>query len=258
MRIFRQLARAKKKLAYKSTTAKLPQHNDFYVVEFPKSGITWLSALLANMALIESGRREVASFNSAHLYVPDIHISRTIGAVAYASPPVRFIKSHARFNGNYIFVIYLVRHPLDVMKSSYRFNRESHGDIFGSFSDFCKSKKHGVTAWKSHVDSWLVGRVLAQRLHLVRYEDLLENAVQELKSISDNFGWNISDATLERSVDLSSMMSMKKNETLARARNPRYSMTFIGGLNDFEVRADTVEFVQDACTSQLRMLGYME
>ena len=154
-----------KQREYNKTTASNPQHNDVYIVEFPKSGITWLSTLLANVALVSSGRKEIANFTAAHLYIPDIHLTRNISEPIYHTPPVRLIKSHAKFNPNYLFVILLVRHPLNVMKSYYRYLRELGVNV-GDFNNFIQSEKYGIPEWKRHVNSWLTGGVIAQRLHL--------------------------------------------------------------------------------------------
>ncbi len=98
-----------------------PLHSDLYLVEYPKSGATWLSTILANTALIESGKTERATFVTARKYIPDIHISRDIGELGYTIPSNRIIKSHDLYNSRYCFVIYLVREPFDVMTSYYNF-----------------------------------------------------------------------------------------------------------------------------------------
>lgn len=240
----------------KRKTARNPQHNDFYIVAFPKSGITWLSTILANAALISSGRREVASYTSVHLFVPDIHVTRDIGPMVYDTPPTRMIKSHSEFNSNYNFVIYLARNPMDVMKSYRRFNQEVGDRIYSSFDAFCRSKKFGVPAWKRHVRSWLDGDVIAQRLHVCRYEDLIENAVNEVVSISDNFGWNIDLPTIELAVAKSSVEKMKQSEMMYKSRNPRHTMTFVRGKSDTEIENKTVEYINSECRNELKLLGY--
>ncbi len=246
-----------KEMRYNKTTAKNPRHSDVYIVEFPKSGITWLSSLLANMALTASGRKEVASFTAAHLYVPDIHITRDIGSAAYDTPPVRFIKSHSEFNPNYIYVIYLVRNPLDTMKSYYRFNRE-HGKEVGDFDAFCRSDRLGVPAWKRHINSWLTGGVIATRLHLSRYEDLLRETASEIELINKNFGWGIETTAIELAVSRSSVDVMRGNEEIYRSRNPRYSITFVRGNNDFEIDEKTVFYINRECSNELKLIGYVE
>lgn len=241
---------------YRNTTADRPQHNDVYIVEFPKSGISWLSAILANMALISSGRKEMASFTATGLFVPDIHVTRHVGKMAYDVPPVRMIKSHAEFNPNYAFVIYLARRPVDVMKSYFRFNRENSGPEFSSFDDFCRSESMGIPAWKRHIRSWFDGEVIAQRVHLCRYEDLLANAVNEINEISRNFGWNIGIDAIEAAVEASSVEQMKESEALYRSRNPRYTMSFVRGKADFVVEDKTFSYIDSMCGEELRLLGY--
>ena len=238
------------------TTAAAPQHNDVYLVEFPKSGVTWLSTILANMALSASGRREVASFASVQLYVPDIHVTTDVGKTAYDIPPVRLIKSHAEFNPNYVSVIYLVRKPLDVMKSYFRFNEESSGPRFSSFDDFCRSEAMGIPAWKRHVRSWLTGAVIPQRLHVCRYEDLLDDPANEVELINQNFGWGIDAAAIAVAVSRSAVGEMKKAEQLYRSRNPRYTMTFVRGGGSLHVEEKTIAYIEKECAEELRLLGY--
>jgi len=239
-------------------TASNPQHNDFYVVEFPKSGITWLSALLANIALIESGRGETASFTAAHLFVPDIHITRYIAQMPYTNPPVRFIKSHSKYNDNYIFVIYLARHPLSVMKSYFLFNTGMFGKKYSSFSDFCRNRSCGIPAWKRHVRSWFFRPETSQRLHLVRYEDMLESPGQQLKQISDNFGWGINAESVGRAVTICSKDNMVKDEENYRAHNPRYGFKFVDARASLSVSDDTRSYITATCDQELRMLGYIQ
>ena len=246
----------KKYKRHLKTTAISPQHNDLYVVEFPKSGVTWLSSILANVALISSGRREIASFTAAHLFIPDIHVSRHVGTALYDTPPMRMIKSHAEFNPNYNFVIYLARNPLDVMKSYFRFIKETSGPEFASFDEFCHSEKVGIPAWKRHVASWFEGKVICQRVHLCRYEDLIANAVQEIELISRNYGWNIEKSAIEMAVTRSSVETMKESERLYKSRNPRYTMTFIRGENDCVVEERTKSYIDRECEKELKLLGY--
>lgn len=239
------------------TTPVNPQHNDFYIVEFPKSGITWLSTILANTALIASGRNEVASYTSAYWYVPDIHVTRNLGPALYDRPPVRFIKSHAEFNPRYAFVMYLVRHPLGVMKSWYRFDLETREQPSGDFHAFCVSAK-GIPAWRRHVNSWLCAHAPAQRLHLCRYEDLIRDPVAEIALLSEHFGWAIEASIIREAVSRSSVENMQKNEALHRQKDPRHTMKFVKGGSDLQVEQRTLEYVERACAAELKMLGYAE
>lgn len=246
-----------KQALHAQTTASQPRHDDTYIVEFPKSGITWLSSIMANMALQSSNRGEVATFCSVHLHVPDIHATRDVGNVVYTVPPVRFIKSHAQFNPNYPFVIYLARHPVAVMKSYYRFAQVVTGDV-GSFDEFCRSEKRGAAAWSRHVRSWLTGRPIAQRLHVCRYEDLMADTAGEIQAICENFGWRIEEQAIEQAIKLSSLENMKRSEATYRARNPRYSLQFVGSKADIDVSESTIAYIKTTCEPEMRLLGYID
>lgn len=239
------------------TTAADPRYTDVYIVEFPKSGVTWLSTILANAALQQSGRPEIATFGNAHWFVPDIHLSRWVGSPTFDCPPCRLIKSHSIWNPNYNFVIYLVRHPLAVMRSYFRFLNEHDGTRYRDFHEFCTNRRMGIPAWKRHINSWLTGPVVGNRLHLVRYEDLQKDAVDEVMEISRNLGWCLDQSRVAEAVKLSSIESMKASEELYRRRNPRYTMHFVGGKCEINLESRTVDYIDKACASELRLLGYI-
>ena len=80
---------------------KLPtkqKNSDIYIVEFPKSGITWFSTLIANINLIESHSIQRATFYNIQQLVPDIHMNRNVlDSPMWETPKCRFIKSHFEF-----------------------------------------------------------------------------------------------------------------------------------------------------------------
>lgn len=238
------------------TTAADPLYSDVYIVEFPKSGVTWLSTILSNAALLQSGRPEAATFGNAHYYVPDIHLSRYVGTPIYNHPPCRLIKSHSEWNPNYNFSIYLARNPLAVMKSYFRFLNEHNGKQHYDFHSFCTNRKYGIPAWKRHINSWLTGPVVANRLHLLRYEDLQANPVGEILAISRNFGWSLEEEKVKEAVDRSSIQLMKESEEVYRERNPRYTMHFVAGRCDLDVNPKTLGYIKKLCANELALLGY--
>ena len=81
------------------------RHDDVYIVEFPKSGVTWLSTLIANVNLLKSEQDESVTFYNLSQYIPDIHTSKDLAQLPlWKSPKYRFIKSHDNYNKNYSFV----------------------------------------------------------------------------------------------------------------------------------------------------------
>ena len=103
---------------------------------------------------MESGIRIRPTHYNLEQIIGDVHINRNI-ATNHAYPYYRLIKSHATYNPFYRHVVYLMRNPLSVMKSYYHFVT-SHDGFHGSIYDFVKSRKHGISSWIEHVNSWIL------------------------------------------------------------------------------------------------------
>ena len=206
-----------------------PRHDDVYIVEFPKSGITWLSTLIANVNLLESNKKTEATFFNLHQYIADIHSSKDINhEPIWSFPKYRFIKSHDVYNKNYHFVIYLIRDPFKVMNSYYIFLKQL-GVFKGNIEDFVKHPKYGIDAWLSHVNSWLDRGMSSQRVHLVKYEDLIKRPFEEIKKIYGNLGLPISEENIKAAIESSSISNMKISEALHNKNNPNYhEFEFVG------------------------------
>ena len=203
-----------------------PRYDDIFVVEFPKSGITWLSSILSNVFLGESDKPYHITYCNIGFFVPDIHVSRHIKNPFWDYPRNRFIKSHSSFNPHYKFVIYLLRNPISVMRSYYDFCQYQMG-YKDSFDRFIRHKEWGIKAWARHVDGWLHGKDTSQRLHLIKYEDLLENPVDNIKKLLDNFGIDVNKNSIKTAISKSGIDQMRVTEELYRQNNPRYKYKFM-------------------------------
>jgi hypothetical protein len=234
------------------------QHaNDFYLVEYPKSGITWLSVLLTNTFLSNEGSKHHATFSSVRCYIPDLHVTKTAHAHNFNSPNVRVYKSHSLFHPNYVNIIYLVRHPIAVMHSHYRF-RKNLGQYKGSFDDFCFRSEYGVEGWRRHINSWLVypHNTNQRFIHLIRYEDLVADTVGEIREITRNFGWGLEAGVLEKAANLSDRTAMRDQEAFYRSRNPAHNMEFISAGKYSEISEETTRRIEMQCALELQLLGY--
>jgi len=212
-------------LKHKNTLPVNPMHDDIYIVEFPKSGITWLQHILGNVELQLSGRKdEYLTFYNYHKYSPDIyfagksHINRFLNRT--------FIKSHSEYNSYYSFVIYLVRNPFDVMVSYYNFLLDL-GEKISSFEEFVRSD-NGITAWKRHINSWNYKKVDAQRIHFLRYEDLIKNTKESIINIYENLGVNLEDNIIGLAIERSSIKNMSMSEIHYKKYNVNDTMSFVG------------------------------
>jgi len=214
-------------LKYKNTLPNNPMHGDIYIVEFPKSGITWLQHILGNIELKLQGKSDFITFYNHHKYLPDVHqlnsspIERTLDRT--------FIKSHAEYNPYYYSVVYLIRNPFDVMVSYYNFM--SHQGYEEDFETFVQNPFYGIHAWKNHINSWFYKKVKAQRIHFLKYENLISNTKEEIKSLYINIGIDLSDDTLDYSIAQSELKLMQESENHYKQNNPNYTMSFVGKTN---------------------------
>lgn len=242
--------------ALRASTPKHPRHDDVFLVEFPKSGVTWLSTMVANLALMESGRSERATFGSVPFYVPDIHKQRDFGDLLYDRPASRFIKSHSVFNPAYRSSVYLVRNPIDVMKSFYNYSRSYQYGYTGDFPSFVRSKKYGVSKWQEHIRSWLVRVPTDERVMVLRYEDMRKDAGAELRRIADAFGWAVDPANVAEAVRCSGMAEMSANEELFARYQSTVQGRFVGQPFKEAVPTELKQWIAAACREELAMLGY--
>jgi Sulfotransferase domain len=247
-KIFRDGVEYFRWIEHKKTLPSNPKHDDIYLVEFPKSGVTWLSHLLGSTEnLLVSSNVKVTIFNN-HKYIPDIHQLR--GSKIRRFLDRTFIKSHSEFNPYYFFIVYLIRNPVDVMISFYNFKLD-HG-YKQSFDVFLQDKRCGVSAWKRHVNSWHYKSVGEQKMHFIRYEDLVENPSQEIQKIYDNLGVEITDLMLSEAVSLSSIDVMKASEEHYRKHNPNYTVNFVGREGKKVSKAGCSQAALDYILTELR------
>lgn len=185
------------------------RHDDLYLVEYPKSGVTYLCHLLACMEF-NSENVEVNFFN-LHTYVPDIHEGVNVSDHFGKNLNRRIIKSHASHNQNYRYVLHLVRDPVDVMVSYKNYWLSHWGKDIG-FSKLIRSWR-GVPRWIRHTESWINSEV-NQRYIPVHYQLLVESPEKVLKYIYRCYGVNVSDEAIGDAIIKSTMIKMRASETL--------------------------------------------
>ncbi|XP_036607878.1 sulfotransferase 1C4-like isoform X2 [Trichosurus vulpecula] len=114
-------------------------------------------------------------------------------------------------------VVYLARNPKDVLVSFYHFHKfakflpdfNSFEDFFGHFLE----GKVNFGSWFSHIKDWLS---VQQELNffLITYEDLSQDPLQAVQSLSDFLGQQLEPKELENIVHYSSFSFMSQNDML--------------------------------------------
>jgi hypothetical protein len=211
-------------IKYKNTLPRKLFNSDLYIVEYPKSGITWLSTIIANTCFTEDGLNVSATHFNLEQYVADIHKTKVIPQkVNY--PYFRIIKSHDSYNPYYRHVIYLLRNPFSVM-NSYFYYLKNNKKFKGSRSEFIRSPKYGIKQWVHHVQSWLNPKNVL-KLHLLRYEDLINNPNNTIGSLYTNLGLDVDKLVIKNVIEKSSFINMKKLNNLYKVNCPFRQYDFV-------------------------------
>lgn len=179
------------------------RESDVLIPSFPKSGRNWVRFLLANSVVI-AAQREV-----------DIHFlnsSEWISTSVPKAPPVdaeypRIAAEHGEYQGQDTQVIYILRHPSDVMESYYVYLRDRWNEPVGEFSEFIRDAEWGVPAWRSHVRSWEDEIDV-----LVTFEGLKYDSGVQLENMYTLFDVGVSDQVVAEAVKRSSFESMARME----------------------------------------------
>lgn len=225
LRNFKNFIKFQEYQEYRKNLPCDPKQDDVYLVAFPKSGITWLSFILANIYMQLTNKKESITFFNYPMYILDIG-TLTNKMFISNSMERRLIKSHGIYNPYYPIVIYLLRNPFDVIVSYYNFMR--YMGYRDGFNEFVKSRQYGISSWSEHIKSWLYHETSAQRIYLIKYEDLQKDTFKEINNICINLGLNIDKNIIEKSIELSSLENMKDSEELYRQHNPNYTLPFMG------------------------------
>ena len=242
-----------------TTPRRNASSSDFYICEFPKSGITYLTVLLANAFLSANDYRARATFSSVRNYIVDLCAAEHVESLLFNDPPVRFYKTHSIFSPLFIHSIYLVRHPVDVMVSNLRYARGRDWWSEDDLDSFLEHPVFGVKAWCCHVDSWLLeNRFLSDVMfvHLVRYEDLVADPASILGELNKNFGWNLPESAITEAVLLASRQSMRDQEDQYRRYNPNHEFEFVSKEEQSVISGGLSERIIASCVSQLQLLGF--
>src|ERR1700736_1114533 len=149
---------------------------DIFIAGYPKSGNTWVQNLVA--AVVFGVDPQLAPDNLIQDLVPDVHSCRYYRR--YSTPT--YFKTHDLPRPEYRRVIYLLRDGRDVMVSYYHHLRALNGDGI-DFQEIVRTGKHLTPSkWHEHVNAWRSNPFEAEML-TVKYEDLLENPIQELRRV---------------------------------------------------------------------------
>ena len=191
----------------------VPEPDDVMLVSYPKSGNTWVRALVSHLVKPESSLSEMERF------VPDVYKSRGRALRKAHRFPCggRLIKSHQSFSPDYKRVIYITRDPRAVCVSYYHYLRgvrNSRAVSAISLDDFVplflSGSIDGYGNWAEHVKSW----ECAERADMLRlsYEGIKANPEENLRLICEFLRIDCTEEDLHSAVVACSMEKLKERE----------------------------------------------
>ena len=253
MNIYRKANRLRKDIARSIRLLKIKKE-DIILASYPRSGITWMQFLIAN--LVKPDDLEI-DFHTVHDIIPEFgRIDDQYQTVINK----KIIKTHATYNRAYKRTIYLVRDGRDVYVSyyHYRLKQLEEGTTFG---DFLRREDHYPCLWKDHIQSWYDAGLPEEDFLVIRYEDILEDARQEVRKIANFIGMQASAEDIQQAIDKSSFERMKKiDQTKGRKYNLTKTNKFVrkgkaGSWRD-EFSPEDIAYFKETAGETLIQLGY--
>jgi hypothetical protein len=240
-----------------------PAISDLYLVSYPKSGSTWLAFMLGNVNLLMSGVDRRTTFFGLHDVIPDIHISRHIPEPSASFPGFRMIKCHSFYNPKYHKVILLVRNPVDVMASYYKYMVEQ-GLYSGTIRELVDHPSFGIAAWNAHTASWLDGAhadFSYCSLCLIKYEQIRADPAAVLRELYSHMGFDLPEKIIATAVERASFAAMRTDEDRLNARHPkRAQFEFVRKVEALgprvEIDTELGEKIRAATHLVMKRLGY--
>ena len=219
-----------------------------WLASYPKSGNTWLRAVLAN--LIADPKSPLPINSLPDLFLGDsflIHIEQLTGRKAEDIAPEEipdlrrrvhewFAKSRAdnamvkthnavlQIDGKPLITpsatagaLYVLRNPLDVAVSFAHHYQVSYDRAVESLCDegYVLPPSGGqltqyLSSWSGHVRSWT--RAPGLPIHVMRYEDMAARPYQTFKALADFLGFPPDKARLKKAIKFSGFSELSRQE----------------------------------------------
>jgi len=201
--------------------------NIYFVISYPKSGATWFRLLM--YALFH---QEVENSNDVQEFYPELPTQESQVSENIEKGVDFFIKNHEAYSNGIKYldkaskIIYIARNPFNCMLSKldhYKYEGVNWVNNESGFNKFCNEflddankppnktsdKLHG--GWNYHIRSWTESE-LDIPVITIRYEDLTEDTFKCLKDLNQKMGWEYSDESIRKAVELASFDRIKELE----------------------------------------------
>lgn len=185
------------------------------LVSFPRSGNTWMRVLLAHLFKRED--LDIEDFGMVNKVTPTYLVNEDeinqIETYLIPNAPI-FIKEHCSYLDmsytNYDKAIYIYRNKEDTLRSYWRYTQNESPGLFPNYRFFLRCYNSYCGFWEDHVDSWIRAQTEGRhRIFIVKYEDLVANTFDTLRSCLQFLECQITDEKIGRAIQESSVGNMK-------------------------------------------------
>ncbi len=197
--------------------------SDRFLVSYPRSGSTWVRAILA--AIIDPAAG--FEFDVFNRMIPGVS-GRRLPHIARMRGP-RLVHSHCGYRRDLRRVAYLVRDGRDVVVSYYHYTtaREGIDMPFETWLELYLRRGYGAR-WHDHVEGWLTkGREkLGADMLVVRFEDLRAGTEPKVREIARFLGVPAEPDAIGHAVRMAGLEKARQREDAesggTRRRNARF------------------------------------
>jgi hypothetical protein len=179
------------------------RESDIFIAGFPKSGNTWMQGIVGGLLLDSTA--ELLTMKLINEIIPDVHVKKYYKRFFN----VMVFKTHDLPKPEYKKVIHLVRDGRDAMVSYYNMGKNKNIEFPFSLKDMVIDGK-GLypSKWYQHSKEWIDNPFNAEII-LLKYEDLHEFPLREMRRISKFIGLELSDTRLMAIYDNNSIVNVR-------------------------------------------------
>jgi hypothetical protein len=232
----------------------IAQRSDLLIIAHPKSGNTWLKAMLSRLYQVRFGFPEQL-LNKSDEYArrnPAVpRLAATNGYYSYEGAVGEELK-RADSTLRDKAIVFLPRHPLDIAVSwFFQFTKRQSAhkqELINAFIEH-PVDKHTVSMWEfvrnsdlgvefliDYLNGWHATLAGLERAITVRYEDLRTHPEFELARINNLLGEDFSDQEIADAVSWASVDNLRKMESEGKFRQGGMTLRNPDDPNSFKVR----------------------
>ncbi|QPC43329.1 sulfotransferase domain-containing protein [Kaustia mangrovi] len=215
---------------------------DAVFVSYPKSGRTWVRAMISRVyqrryGLPDGLLLEFDDFHRRNAEIPRILFTHDGDA---SRKPEEFGHDRTRYASKK--TVFLARNPLDVVVSRYYHARfRGHHFSYGhELDDFVWKPNGGLASIVSFLNAWHQARQSIDRFLLLRYEDFHARPVETLGRLMSFLGLEASEDELCEAVAFTAFEQLKEKEASGYYKSSRLRPRDPGNPDSFKVRSGKV------------------